>query len=72
MTNIPLNITINPAANGYVIFVTPKFIMNAGDRCFVAKTGYVGEIVSCLAQNIDPDTGEELEWPYDASDSVGE
>ena len=63
--SVPVNITINPACNGFIIFITPKFIEGAGDRVFVATTlDVLAEIVEALADNRHPGTGEQLEWPY--------
>lgn len=67
-----LNITINEACNGWIIFVTPKFIENAGDMAFIADEITLGNVISDLAYNRHPQSGEQLEWPYVGESSIRE
>lgn len=58
------NVNVNPANNGWIIFVTPKFIEGVGDRVYVARNPEeLGKIVALLAQNVCPNTGSDLNWP---------
>ena len=65
MSRVLTNVTVNPACNGWIIFVTPKFIEGVGDRAYVAETKEELErIVGCLSVNLDPEREYAyLEWP---------
>lgn len=65
MIDLPVNINVNPAVNGWIVFVTPKFIENSGDRAYVASNvKQLEDVVGCLSQNICPYEKETLVWPY--------
>ena len=64
---IPVNLNVNPAANGWIIFITPKFLENVGDRCYVASSpDELADVVRMLGQNLSPVSPYvPLEWPED-------
>lgn len=71
--NLPVNININPACNGWIIFVTPKFVENVGDRAFVASSIKELETVTgFLSQNINPRTKEPMAWPIPEEELNGQ
>lgn len=67
-----LNITINEADNGWIVFVTPKYLENAGDRCFVADTvKNLERTIGFLVENIDPLLQEKMQWPAELKEADG-
>ena len=69
-----LNITINETCNGWIIFVTPKYLKYAGDRTFVCcGTEQLADVVSAVAENRYPPMfddypehqleGKQMKWP---------
>ena len=70
--NIPVNLNINPAGNGWIIFITPKFIENSGDRTYVAQdVDELCRVVAHLAYNQSPvEPHVQLEWPYEPEDET--